>query len=162
MLAHEIGDAVWRSARSPEIDESAVLEGVLSAAEVIGRKLLEPQVFSAIRGERYRSIMKKMSSDSSTTHVRRSELAARLSPSERGVMDNFLRRMKKLGALEADPNVRGGYRFPNRLHALSISGWNRSGLDEMSAPYAKHSMTAIGGASGYSHPSHTLQTTTPA
>ena len=118
VLAHEIGDAVWRSARSPEIDESAVLEGVLSAAEVIGRKLLEPQVFSAIRGERYRSIMKKMSSDTSTMHVRRSELAARLSPSERGVMDNFLRRMKKLGALEADPNVRGGYRFPNRLHAL--------------------------------------------
>lgn len=118
VLAHEIGDAVWRSARGPEIEESAVLEGVLSAAEVIGRKLLEPQVFSAIRGERYRSIMKKMSSDPSTMHVRRSELAARLSRSERGVMDNFLQRMKKLGALEADPHIRGGYRFPNRLHAL--------------------------------------------
>ena len=118
VLAHEIGDAVWRSARGPEIAESAVLEGALSAAEVIGRKLLEPQVFSAIRGERYRSIMKKMSSDPSTMHVRRSELAARLSPSERGVMDNFLQRMKKLGALEADPHIRGGYRFPNRLHAL--------------------------------------------
>ena len=118
VLAHEIGDAVWRSARGPEIDQSAVLEGILSAAEVIGRKLLEPQVFSAIRGERYRSILKKMPSDPSTMRVQRSELAARLSSSEQKVLDNFLRRMKKLGALEADPNVRGGYRFPNRLHAL--------------------------------------------
>ena len=45
VLAHEIGDAVWRSARDPERGERS-LEGVLSAAEVIGRKLLEPQVFS--------------------------------------------------------------------------------------------------------------------
>ena len=26
--------------------------------------------------------------------------------------------MRKLGALEADPGVRGGYRFSNYLHAL--------------------------------------------
>lgn len=94
VLAHEIGDAVWRSARGPEIDQSAVLEGILSAAEVIGRKLLEPQVFSAIRGERYRSILKKMPSDPSTMRVQRSELAARLSSSEQKVLDNFLRRRK--------------------------------------------------------------------
>ena len=28
--------------------------------------------------------------------------------------------MRKLGALEADPGIRGGYRFPNHLHALYI------------------------------------------
>jgi hypothetical protein len=33
-------------------------------------------------------------------------------------MDNFLQRMKKLGALTADPEVRGSYRFQNHLHAL--------------------------------------------
>ena len=33
-------------------------------------------------------------------------------------MDNFLQRMKKLGAIYTDPEVRGGYRFPNLLHAL--------------------------------------------
>ena len=48
----------------------------------------------------------------------RGELAARLTQEERQVLDNFLRRMKTLGALYADPEVRGGYRFPNRLHAL--------------------------------------------
>ena len=33
-------------------------------------------------------------------------------------MDNFLRRMKRLGALETDPEIQGGYRFPNLLHTL--------------------------------------------
>ena len=43
-------------------------------------------------------------------------------------MDNFLQRMKKLGALEADPHIRGEYRFPI-VSTPSTSGWNRSGLD---------------------------------
>ena len=43
---------------------------------------------------------------------------SRLTDAEKRVMDNFLRRMRDLGALETDPEVRGGYRFPNMLHAL--------------------------------------------
>ena len=34
------------------------------------------------------------------------------------MLDNFLGRMRKPGVLGADPGVRGGYRFPNLLHAL--------------------------------------------
>ena len=48
VLAHEIGDAVWRTARHPEIGSREVSTGISAAAEMIGRKLLEPQVFSAI------------------------------------------------------------------------------------------------------------------
>ncbi len=116
VLAHEIGDAVWHTARSLEIDSCEVMEGILTAAEVTGRKLLEPQVFSAIRSERYRSILRKMS-DEPRTRFRRSELLDRLTGEEGNVMDNFLRRMKRLGILETDPEVKGGYRFPNLLHA---------------------------------------------
>ena len=118
VLAHEIGEAVWRSAQSPKIDQGAITAGIVSAAEVIGRKLLEPQVFSAIRSERYRSILRKMADEPQTMRFRRSELAARLSDAEQKVLDNFLRRMKGLGALDVDPEVRGGYQFPNHLHAL--------------------------------------------
>ena len=118
VLAHEIGEAVWRSAQSPKIDQAAITAGIVSAAEVIGRKLLEPQVFSAIRSERYRSILRKMADEPQTMRFRRSELAARLSDAEQKVLDNFLRRMKGLGALDVDPEVRGGYQFPNHLHAL--------------------------------------------
>ena len=49
VLAHEIGDAVWRAARGPKIRNNEVTEGIVTAAEVIGRKWLEPQVFDAIR-----------------------------------------------------------------------------------------------------------------
>lgn len=117
VLAHEIGDAVWREARRPEIRSREVSAGIWTAAEVIGRKLLEPRIFGAIRSERYRSILQKMS-DEPRMRIRRSELLGRLTGDEKRVMDNFLRRMKDLGALETDPGVRGGYRFPNLLHML--------------------------------------------
>lgn len=117
VLAHEIGDAVWRMARGPKINPGEVVEGIIAAAEVIGRKLLEPGIFRAITSERYRSIFRKMI-DPDQMRFRRAELIDRLTEQERSVLDNFLRRMKKLGAIEADPEVKGGYRFPNRLYGL--------------------------------------------
>ena len=117
VLAHEIGDAVWRTARGPTIEKNEVWEGISTAAEVIGRKLLTPQIFSAIRSERYHSILRKMA-DEPRPHFRRAELQKLLTDEEQRGLDSFLRRMTNLGALEKDPEVRGGYRFPNLLHAL--------------------------------------------
>ena len=117
VLAHEIGDAVWRTARNLEINSREITGGIFDAAEIIGRKLLEPQIFSAIRSERYRSILRKMTGELQL-RFRRAELATRLTKEEVKVMDNFLQRMKNLGAIDTDPEVRGGYRFPNLLHAL--------------------------------------------
>ena len=120
VLAHEIGDAVWRTARGPTIEKNEVLKGISTAAEVIGRKLLTPQIFNAIRSERYHSIFRKMA-DEPRIHFRRAELQKLLTDAEQRGLDNFLRRMTNLGALEKDPEVRGGYRFPNLLHALYFS-----------------------------------------
>ena len=117
VLAHEIGDAVWRTAQSLEINAHEIDEGIFNAAEIIGLKLLEPQIFSAIRSERYRSILRKMAGEPQM-RFRRAELAAQLTNQEVKVMDNFLRRMRTLGAIDTDPDVRGGYKFPNLLHAL--------------------------------------------
>ena len=117
VLAHEIGGAVWRVAQSSEISADEVDDGIVNAAEIIGRKLLEPQIFSAIRSERYRSILRKMTGELQM-RFRRAELATRLTKGEVKVMDNFLQRMKNLGAIDTDPEVRGGYKFPNLLHAL--------------------------------------------
>ena len=118
VLAHELGDAVWRTARGPKIERGEVEEGIVVAAAVIGGKLLEPRILRAITSERYRSIFRKMIDDAGETRFRRAQLRGRLTEPERGVLDNFLRRMKKLGAIEADPGVQGGYRFPNRLYGL--------------------------------------------
>ena len=117
VLAHEIGDAVWRTARGPDIGKREVLKGIFMAAEVIGRKLLNPQVFDAIRSESYHSIFRKMA-DLPGTRFGRAQLRESLTDAEAKGLDNFLRRMTALGALERDPETRGAYRFPNLLHAL--------------------------------------------
>ena len=126
VLAHEIGDAVWSTARSSAIEQEEIGEGIIRAAEIIGRKLLEPQIFQAIQSNRYRSILRKMADSPHWMTFQRGELSARLTDDERRVLDNFLRRMRSLGALEIDTEVRGGYRFPNRLHALYF--WMESQL----------------------------------
>lgn len=118
VLAHELGDAVWRTARGPKIERGEVGEGIVVAAAVIGGKLLEPGIFKAMTSARCRSIFRKMIDAAEEMRFRKAQLRDCLTEAERGVLDNFLRRMKQLGAVEADPEVRGGYRFPNRLHAL--------------------------------------------
>ena len=126
VLAHEIGDAVWRTAKAQTIARKELADGIVRAAGIVGRKLLEPQILQAIQSDRYRSILRKMADEPSRMRFQRGELAARLAPAERQVLDNFLRRMRKLGAVQLDPEVRGGYRFPNRLHALYF--WMESRL----------------------------------
>ncbi len=117
VLAHEIGDAVWRAAKNLEITPKEVNEGIATAAEIIGRKFLEPQIFRAIQSEKYRSILRKIASEFDTVFLR-SELVASLTGQEAKVIDSFLRRMKHLGAIESVEGVKGGYKFPNRLHEL--------------------------------------------
>ena len=118
VFAHELGDSVWRMAKTLEIDKHAVINGITDAAEIIGRKFLDQQVFYAIRSEKYRSILKKVMSDGPIDRFRRSDIVKNLTAEEIKVFDNFLQRMKKLGALMQDPAVRGGYQFPNRLYSL--------------------------------------------
>ena len=129
ILAHEIGDAVWRTARGLQIDSKEVREGISTAAELIGWKLVQPQVFRAICSERYRSILRKRAG-ALRMRFRRSELMERLSDNERKVMDNFLRRMKSLGVLETDPEGKADTDSRTSFTCCT-SGWNPSGfLDE--------------------------------
>jgi AAA+ ATPase superfamily predicted ATPase len=119
VLAHEIGDAVWRVAAGSPVKEHEASRGVVDAAEVIGRKLLEPQVLQAIRSQRYRSILRKLAAHPLRLTFRRADLLKALSPEEKKVLDNFLTRMRKLGVIL--PDAEGGpgaYRFSNQLHAL--------------------------------------------
>ncbi len=119
VLAHEIGDAVWRTASAPEIGPHDTMGGIVAAAEVIGRKFLAPQIVEAIYSKYYLSILRKINEQKTLEmRFRRADLLEYLTDAERKVLDNFLQRMKKLGALEPDPGVRGGYRYPNRLYAM--------------------------------------------
>lgn len=118
-FAHVIGDAVWHIASSLNISENEIVDGILLAANVIGQRWIEPQIFSALRSEQYRSILRKIADDAPLQlQFRRSDLVRNLTDKEKKAMDNFLRRMEKLGALKRDTETLGGYQFPNHLHLL--------------------------------------------
>ncbi|MCS7223319.1 MAG: ATP-binding protein [Armatimonadetes bacterium] len=118
-LAHEIGDAVFRMDRDGTIDHRDAREGIFQAAEIVGRKYLEPQVYNAIRSPRYRKILQVLTGNARNLAFQRAELLRRLDPEARDVFDNFLRRMQQLGVIIPDTEGgRGSYRFRNRLHFL--------------------------------------------
>lgn len=120
VLAHEIGDATFKVDKDDHIDGNDAWGGVVSAADIVGRKHLEPQIFQAIRSQRYRTILRELAKGGvfDVAFVVR-EIQPRLSQEEQKVFHNFLSRMKKLGVIQADPEGgRGAYRFRNRLHYL--------------------------------------------
>lgn len=127
VLAHEIGDAIWRSAASPAITRHEVAQGVVRAARAVGGKYLEPRILAAIRSARYRSILDQIARGPGFQFTR-AEVLERLSGDDRKALDNFLRRMTKLGGLEAVPEIRGGYRFPNHLSKLYYIMSSRSSV----------------------------------
>ncbi|MBI5150930.1 MAG: ATP-binding protein [Candidatus Omnitrophica bacterium] len=119
VLAHEIGDAVFKVDVDNVIDDHDALQGVLRAADVIGQKYIEPQVYDAIRSQRYRSILRKLANKPFETQFKRKDAVASLNPDEAGVFDNFLIKMKKLGVLMEDKDTdRGGYKFTSDLQYL--------------------------------------------
>jgi len=119
VMAHEIGDATFNEDTDNRITREDALQGVVRAADIVGRKHVEPQVFTAIRSPRYRAILRKIASKPFEVEFRRRDLWPLLKDEERKVFDNFLARMKKLGVVQANPEGGpGAYRFTNTLHYL--------------------------------------------
>jgi RNAse (barnase) inhibitor barstar len=117
VLAHEVGDAAFDADSDGRIDKSDALKGVLDAAEVVGRKHLQPQIMAAIRSARYRSILRKLAKEPLELNFHRREVLEILSGDEIRVFDNFVRRMVQLGVVKRDQERgRGAYSFANLLY----------------------------------------------
>lgn len=123
VMAHEIGNAAWKIAGNAKISCDDALDGVFEAAESVGRRFLDNEIILALRSARYRSILRKIAGH---TPVFEKEFSRKqllslpaLTAAEKKVLDNFLRRMRKLGALvPAQEGERGLYRFPTRIHRI--------------------------------------------
>ncbi|MEZ4425547.1 MAG: ATP-binding protein [Gemmatimonadota bacterium] len=119
VLAHEIGDAAYRFDDDSVIDSDDAYQAVLAAADVVGRKHVEPHVMEAIRSKRYRTILKKIPAKGLGREFKRSDLLDHLETEEVKVADNFLRKMRDLSVLEQMPSEGAGwYRFTSELHFL--------------------------------------------
>ena len=120
MLMHEIGDSIFWCDRDGRIDAEDASNGILWAADTVGRKYLEPEVYRAIRSKSYLSILRQIGKMPLSVVIQRSELKRMLPETERAKLDNFLKKMRKIGVL-VPGDERGEYRFSNWLHRLYVS-----------------------------------------
>ncbi len=119
-IMHEIGDAVFWADTDGTVKEDDVWKGIVIAAGNIGKKYLDPLVYRAIRSEKYKSILRKLS-QSPETQFKKTEIAEKLTPEEKKVFDNFLRKMRKLGVIIVDQEAdRGTYKFINDIYPVYI------------------------------------------
>ena len=122
IMAHELGHAIWEALESKEIDDLDVLTGTVTATERIGARFLKHNVIQALQSKLYRSILGKIAQHTHFLEIEFSKAQLRslpLTADEKKNLDNFLNRMRKLGAIvPVEDGRRGVYRFATYLHRL--------------------------------------------
>lgn len=124
-IMHLVGDAAYWGDDDGVIDEKDALNAVFVAADDVGKKYVDQQVYKALRSKDYQSIFKKIAQLSPTEMAfRKRDVEKGLTDSEKRKFHNFLQKMKKLSVLRAGES-RGEYEFNIRMVRLYI--WLRYG-----------------------------------
>ena len=119
-----IGDAAYWTDKDGVVDKADALRAVVAAAEEIGRKYVDEQVYEALRSKDYRSILAKIGEmGPNSMSFLRSDIASGLTSSEQKKLTSFLQKMKSLHVLRSG-DLRGEYVFNMRMVRLYI--WLRS------------------------------------
>jgi hypothetical protein len=125
---HLVGDAAFWLDQDEVISREDALRAVIAAADDVGKKYVDQQVYKALRSKDYHSILAKiakMGPDSMS--FRTVEVAAGLTESEKKKFNNFLQRMKALNVLRSG-DVQGEYIFNVRMVRLYV--WLQSAQKE--------------------------------
>jgi len=117
-IMHLIGDAAYWLDQDGIVDENDARTAILTAAEDVGKKYVDQQVYKALRSRDYHSILRKIVKDNSMSFIKRN-IAKGLTEGEKKKLNNFLQRMKKLKVLQAG-DVPGEYVFTSRMVRLYI------------------------------------------
>jgi hypothetical protein len=118
-IMHLVGDAAFWLDQDDVIDGPEALRAVVIAAEEVGRKYVDQQVYRALRSKDYRSILAKIAKTGLDMSFHRRDIAKDLTEPERKKFDNFLQKMKKLKVLRSG-EVQGEYVFTVRMVRLYI------------------------------------------
>ncbi len=118
-IMHEIGDAAYYIDQDNRIDRADARSAIEQAAEEVGRKYVEPEVYDALKSKAYHSILSKLARLNKTEFTR-DELAAVLTFDETKKLDNFLRRLKTLNVIRQG-EVAGEYAFNIRMYQVYIT-----------------------------------------
>ena len=119
-IMHLIGDAAFWLDSDGRIDRSEAFRAVVIAAEEVGKKYVDQQVYKALRSVDYHSILAKIASmGPDSLSFTKSEVAAGLTETENKKFNNFLQKMKSLRVLRSG-DVDGEYVFNLRIVRLYI------------------------------------------
>jgi len=116
-IMHIIGDNIYWIDQDKFVDFNDAREGILLAAEEIGRRFVDVQVLKAIHSEDYKSILSKIVQKRKKSFSKK-EIEENLSSREKEKLHNFLQRMKKLNAIRS--LERGYYEFINPMIPLYL------------------------------------------
>ena len=119
VMMQEIGDATFWADSDGVVTQRDAVSGIRRAAVNVGRKYLDPNIYRAIRSDRYRAIIRKMSGDSIQPTFTRQQMTSILTDEEFRVFDNLLRRLRELGVVELDhEGGRGAYKYTNQIYPV--------------------------------------------
>jgi hypothetical protein len=118
-IMHIIGDTVFWIDQDNIVDSDDAIRGIVIAAEDIGKKFVDQQVYRALRSEDYHSILRKLGREQFDLSFKRSDIERGLSESEKKKLNNFLQRMKRLDVLRSG-EVRGEYVFNSSMVRIYI------------------------------------------
>jgi hypothetical protein len=130
-IMHIIGDWAFWLDQDGRIPYEDALRALVEAAEEVGRRYVDEQVYGALKSAAYRSVLKKIAPYGleHDMRFRRRDILSDLSPGERAKLDNFLQRMKGLGVLRQG-EAQGEWVFTQRMVAFYI--WTREHADNAS------------------------------
>lgn len=120
-IMHLVGDAAYWLDQDGVIDEDDAVKAVLIAAEEVGKKYVDQQVYKALRSGDYRKILKKIAvvGTPSSMSFRKAEIVSKLTETEKKKFNNFLQKMKSLKVIRSGDD-RGEYIFNVRMVRLYI------------------------------------------
>ena len=119
-IMHLVGDAAFWIDRDGIIKQADALTAVFLAAEEVGKKYVDQQVYRALRIPDYKSILAKIGKmDPDTMSFKKADVASGLTESEKKKFNNFLQKMKSLNVLRSG-DVPGEYIFNVRMVRLYI------------------------------------------
>ncbi len=119
-MMHLVGDAAFWIDRDGIIKQDDASEAILLAAEEVGKKYVDQQVYRALRSPDYKSILAKIGKmDPDTMSFKKADVASGLTESEQKKFNNFLQKMKSLNVLRSG-DVPGEYVFNVRMVRLYI------------------------------------------
>ncbi|MBF0291249.1 MAG: ATP-binding protein [Nitrospinae bacterium] len=120
-IMHEIGDAAFWTDTDGVIDRLDTFSALKVAAEAIGKKYVDQQVYNAIKSKDYHSILNKIAEITSFVSVtfKKTDVLSTLTETEKGKFNNFLTKMRELNVIKPGGN-RGEYMFTVRMVHLYI------------------------------------------